>query len=81
LGIGVPGSFTYQNAQQARQDLWLFGAKMYADCIEQTLSANSIVPRGRFVRFDVEDFLFENSMADIEIEEPASARVTEDTTA
>jgi phage portal protein BeeE len=80
LGIGVPGSFTYQNAQQARQDLWLFGAKMYADCIEQTLSGNSIVPRGRFVKFDVEDFLFENSMAEIEVEEPASARVREDET-
>jgi hypothetical protein len=51
---------------------------MYADCIEQTLSGNSIVPRGRFVKFDVEDFLSENSMAEIEVEEPASARVRED---
>ena len=47
-------SMTYQNAQQARQDLYLFGARIYLDCIEQTLSGNKILPRGRFVEFDVE---------------------------
>ena len=31
----TPGaSMTYQNASQARQDLWLFGAQMYAHAIE-----------------------------------------------
>ena len=50
-------SMTYQNAQQARQDLYLFGARLYIDCIEQTLSGNKILPRGRFVEFDVESFL------------------------
>jgi phage portal protein BeeE len=70
LGIGVPGSFTYSNAQQARQDLYLFGCKQYLDAIEQTLSMNQILPRGRYVAFDVEDYLAENYMADIE-REPA----------
>jgi phage portal protein BeeE len=60
LGIGVPGSFTYSNAQQARQDLYLFGCKQYLDAIEQTLSMNQILPRGRYVAFDVEDYLAEN---------------------
>lgn len=50
-------SMTYQNAQQARQDLYLFGARIYLDCIEQTLSGNKILPRGRFVEFDVESYL------------------------
>lgn len=46
-------SMTYQNAQQARQDLYLFGAKPYMDCIEQTLS-NFMLPRGRYVEFNIE---------------------------
>jgi len=49
-------SMTYQNAQQARQDLYLFGARIYLDCIEQTLSADNILPRGRYVEFNMEDY-------------------------
>jgi len=49
-------SMTYQNAQQARQDLYLFGARLYLDCIEQTLSADNILPRGRYVEFNMEDY-------------------------
>lgn len=62
--VGVPtGGMTYQNAQQARQDLYLFGAKPYLDCIEQTLSMPNILPRNRFVEFNVEDYLIENDMS------------------
>jgi hypothetical protein len=50
-------SMTYQNAQQARQDLYLFGARLYLDCIEQTLSGNKVLPRGRYVEFDIESYL------------------------
>jgi len=58
LGAPTEGSsMTYQNAQQARQDLYLFGARIYLDCIEQTLSGNRILPRGRFVEFDIESYL------------------------
>jgi hypothetical protein len=49
-------SMTYQNAVQARQDLLLFGAQIYLSCIEQTLSADNVLPRGRYVEFNVEDF-------------------------
>ena len=49
-------SMTYQNAQQARQDLYLFGARIYLDVIEQTLSADNILPRGRMVEFNMEDY-------------------------
>jgi len=62
--VGAPtgSGMTYQNAQQARQDLYLFGAKPYIDCIEQTLSMNSILPRGRYLELDVESYLEENNM-------------------
>lgn len=62
VGIGTAG-MTYQNAQQARQDLYLFGAKPYVDAIEQTLSMNNVTPRGRFIELDVESYLEENDMA------------------
>jgi hypothetical protein len=54
----TPGSsMTYQNAQQARQDLWIFGASQYARAISARLSMNDILPRGRFVEFDYEEAL------------------------
>jgi hypothetical protein len=52
---------TYQNAQQARQDLYLFGARIYMDAIEQTLSSAQVLPRNRFVEFDIEDDYSESS--------------------
>jgi len=56
--VGIPtGGMTYQNAQQARQDLYLFGAKPYIQCIEQTLSLPNVLPRGRHVEFDVDTYL------------------------
>ena len=73
LGIGVPGQ-TYANAQQARQDLYLFGAKPYLDAIQETLSMTQILPRGRFVEFDLTDYLTENALADVAIEESATER-------
>ena len=60
LGIGVPG-YTYQNAMASRQDLYTFGVKPYLDAIEQTLSMNNILPRGRYVEFDVSSYLSEMS--------------------
>ena len=54
----TPGaSMTYQNAQQARQDLWLFSASMYARAISERMSMNDILPRGRSVEFNAEDAL------------------------
>jgi len=56
--VGIPtGGMTYQNAQQARQDLYLFGAKPYICCIEETLSLDTVTPRGRHVRFDIDSYL------------------------
>ncbi len=69
-------SMTYQNAEQARQDLYLFGARLYLDVIEQTLSNDNIIPRGRYVEFDIDDYLEENDMSSVPSE--PSARDRED---
>jgi hypothetical protein len=70
VGIGTTG-MTYNNAQQARQDLYLFGAKPYIDCIQETLSMNTILPRGRHVKFDLESYLNDsNIMPEIPVEQP-----------
>lgn len=50
-------SMTYNNAEQARQDLYLFGARIYMDAIEQTLSSAQCLPRNRYVEFDIEDYI------------------------
>jgi phage portal protein BeeE len=61
VGVSVPG-YTYQNADSARYDLYQFGAKPLIEAIEQTLSMNNILPRGRYVEFDVSAYLEENGM-------------------
>lgn len=62
VGVSVPG-YTYMNADSARYDLYQFGAKPLMDCLEQTLSQNNILPRGRYVEFDIGAYLKENGMA------------------
>ena len=65
----TPGaSMTYQNASQARQDLWLFGAQMYAHAIESRLSMNDVVSRGKYVCFDTDDLLSIGEMHDALVE-------------
>jgi hypothetical protein len=51
--VGAPsgGSMTYQNAQMAQAQLAI-DAGPYIDVIEQTLSADSVTPRGHIVRLD-----------------------------
>ncbi len=56
VGVSI-SSMTYQNSQQARQDLILFGAKPYIDCLQETLSLNSVIPNGRYVELDVVKYI------------------------
>ena len=65
-------SMTYQNAQQARQDLYLFGTRNLIDVLQSTFSMNAILPRNRFIEFDVAEYLgmYENEV----IVEPRSER-------
>ena len=68
LGIGIAGSFTYQNAQQARQDLYLFGAKQVLSVLESTMSMTNVMPRNRFVEFDVDSYIYDNHLAEVPVE-------------
>jgi hypothetical protein len=78
LGISISG-YNYVNALQAKQDLYLLGAKLYMDCIQETLSGPDILPRNRFVEFDTEDLIADVKMnhTEISVEEPASSRTQE----
>jgi phage portal protein BeeE len=79
LGIGISG-YNYSNATQAKQDLYLLGAKLYMDAIQETLSGSDILPRNRFVEFDTEDLIADVEMnrSEIDIEEPASMRTPQE---
>jgi len=58
LGIST-GSYAYTNSRESRIDLWTFGTKSYAEVIASTLSADNILPRGTFVKFDTEAYIGE----------------------
>ena len=75
--VGAPTGtgMTYQNALQARQDLYLFGAKPYIQAIEETLSGDNVIPRGRHIEFDLESYLSDNDMVDSPlVDAPTSIR-------
>jgi hypothetical protein len=63
--VGVAtGAYSYQSAEQARADLYIFGVKLYAEAIAETLSLNNVLPNGTYVKFDAESYLAENYAAD-----------------
>ena len=75
--VGAPTGtgMTYQNALQARQDLYLFGARPFIDAIEETLSGPNVIPRGRHIELDVESYLSDNDLADSPlVDAPTSIR-------
>jgi hypothetical protein len=40
-------------------------AKPFIECLQQTLSASNVLPRNRYVEFDVEGYLAEEMLQDI----------------
>lgn len=63
--VGVStGAYSYQSSQQARTDLWMFGVKLYAEAIAETLSMDNVLPRGTFVEFYTDDYLEDEAMSD-----------------
>jgi hypothetical protein len=44
----------------------MFGAKLFMDCIIETLSADNVLPRGTYVKFDIDDYLSENYLMEKE---------------
>jgi phage portal protein BeeE len=74
-GVNI-GAYQYSTSRGAREDLLLFGARQYLDCVSQTLSMNNVLPRGTFVRFDIDSYL--KSMTEEPITEtPATPSPTE----
>tara|TARA_R110000822_G_scaffold306821_3_gene433377 strand:- start:1476 stop:2555 length:1080 start_codon:yes stop_codon:yes gene_type:complete len=58
---------TYTNVQDSNRQLYLYGAKPFIECIQQTLSASNVLPRNRFVKFDIENYL-EEEMQNVMVE-------------
>lgn len=77
LGIAV-GGYSYVSNQGARLDLWTFGAKAIAECIQNTLSMDQVLPRGTYVRFDSDDYLSEEYKQDISEMTPTDMEITND---
>lgn len=68
-------SMTYSNASSALRDLYLLGVRPLLDLMEQTFSGPDVLPRNRYVEFDVENFLAESQIketAEVPIEESVS---------
>jgi hypothetical protein len=56
------------SSAEASRDLYKFGVKPYIDCIQETLSANNVLPRGTVVKFDIESYLESYEMQEEEKE-------------
>ena len=64
--VGVStGAYSYQSSQQARTDLWMFGVKLYAEAIAETLSMDNVLPRGTYVEFYSEEYLSDEYEQDV----------------
>ena len=66
-GIAV-GGYQYQNAEQAKQDLYLFAAKNFIQCWNETMSSDNVLPRGTYVRLDVDSYLSELKVGEATME-------------
>jgi phage portal protein BeeE len=63
--LGIPtGSYAYTNSRESRVDTWLYGTKLWAECIAATLSSNQVLPNGTFVEFSTNEYLGEIDDAD-----------------
>ena len=51
------GSYSYTNSASAREDLYIFGMKPIMTCIEETLSADNVLPHGTGVKFNIDAYL------------------------
>ncbi len=73
VGADTGSGMTYQNAVESQRQLYYYGAKPYIDCLSQRLSMDDILPRGRFCRVDVSEFIREPD----EMIDPNNGKVTD----
>lgn len=76
VGAPTPG-MTYQNAQESTRALFEFGARPYIEAIEQTLSGDNVIPRGRYVRLSLERY-FRSPLRDQMEQQPTTSEVPRD---
>jgi phage portal protein BeeE len=63
--LGIPtGSYAYTNSRESRWDTFLYGTKLWSECIASTLSSNQVLPQGTYVEFDTDEYLGELDDAD-----------------
>ena len=72
------GSYQYTTSAGAREDLYLFGARQYLDCVSQTLSMNNVLPRGTYVKFDIDSYLESMMSEEMPTERPDTTPTTEE---
>jgi hypothetical protein len=63
------GNYSYVSSSEASRDLYTFGVKPYIDCIQETLSADNVLPRGTGVMFDIESYLANEYNTEVYVEE------------
>ena len=63
------GNYSYVSSSEASRDLYTFGVKPYIDCIQETLSADNVLPRGTGVMFDIESYLSNEYNTQVDVEE------------
>ena len=73
------GSYQYTTSAGAREDLYLFGARQYLDCVSQTLSGNNVLPRGTYVKFDIDSYLESMMKDEMMTETPDMTETIEET--
>lgn len=56
VGADAGTGMTYNNVQESQRALYL-SAKQYIECISQTLSMDNVLPRGRFCKLDISDYI------------------------
>jgi len=67
VGADAGTGMTYNNVQESQRALYL-SAKQYIECISQTLSMDNVLPRGRFCRLDISDYIdhdMDQNMVDV----------------
>jgi len=64
VGADAGTGMTYNNVQESQRALYM-SAKQYIECISQTLSMDNVLPRGRFCKLDISDYIEDGEQEDM----------------
>jgi hypothetical protein len=73
--VGAPtnNSMTYTNAQDSQWLLYKYACAPYIQALSERLSMDDILPRGRFCRLDVSEFVDQAETAEQMMNTPSSS--------